>query len=71
MTETVAAYSMKGGVGQTTLAVNLAWCAAVISALRTVLWDIDAQGAASFLCAHERADSQGSRLRRQDHAPAP
>lgn len=71
MTETVAVYSMKGGVGKTTLAVNLAWCAAANSSLRTLLWDIDAQGAGSFLCAQERPDSEAARLRRQDRAPAP
>lgn len=42
MTKTIAVYSMKGGVGKTTLAVNLAYCAAVSSSQRTLLWDIDA-----------------------------
>ena len=46
---TIAVYSMKGGVGKTTLAVNLAWSAAVQSARRTLLWDLDPQGGASFL----------------------
>lgn len=45
----VAVYNLKGGVGKTTLAVNLAWCAAKISARRTLLWDLDPQGAATFL----------------------
>ncbi len=47
---TIAIYSLKGGVGKTTLAVNLAWCAAQ-SGRRTLLWDLDAQAAASFLLA--------------------
>ncbi len=43
-----ATYNIKGGVGKTTAAVNLAHlCAA--GGHRTLLWDLDPQGAASFL----------------------
>jgi chromosome partitioning protein len=43
-----ATYNIKGGVGKTTAAVNLAYLAAE-SGLRTILWDLDPQGAASFM----------------------
>jgi len=43
----VAVYSTKGGVGKTTAAVNLAWEAA--RDYRVLLWDLDPQGAATFL----------------------
>ncbi len=43
----VAVYSTKGGVGKTTTAVNLAWEAA--KDFRVLLWDLDPQGAATFL----------------------
>ncbi len=43
-----ATYNIKGGVGKTTAAVNLAYLSAV-DGHRTLLWDLDPQGAASFL----------------------
>lgn len=43
----VALYSIKGGVGKTAAAVNLSYLAAGDGA-RTLLWDLDPQGAASF-----------------------
>ena len=45
--KTLATYSIKGGVGKTTAAVNLAHEAAAQGA-RVLLWDIDPQGAATF-----------------------
>jgi cellulose biosynthesis protein BcsQ len=43
-----ATYSIKGGVGKTTAAVNLAFEAARAGA-RVLVWDLDPQGAATFL----------------------
>jgi len=44
----IASYNIKGGVGKTTTAVNLAYLAAREGS-RTLLWDLDPQAAATFL----------------------
>jgi chromosome partitioning protein len=44
----LASYSIKGGVGKTTAATNLAWLAAH-EGRRVLLWDLDPQGGATFL----------------------
>lgn len=58
---TIAVYSSKGGVGKTTLAVNLAWASAKYSSRRTLLWDLDAQGGASFILAPDRKKGDEAR----------
>ena len=45
---TVATYSIKGGVGKTSAALNLAYLAAR-DGQRTLVWDLDPQAAATFL----------------------
>jgi cellulose biosynthesis protein BcsQ len=44
----VAFYNLKGGVGKTTAAVNVAYLAAA-AGKRVLLWDLDPQGASSFI----------------------
>jgi len=46
--KTIASYNVKGGVGKTSAAVNLAYLSAQ-DGYRTLLWDLDPQGAATFL----------------------
>ena len=48
VTPVLATYNIKGGVGKTSAAVNLAYLAAQDGA-RTLLWDLDPQGASTYL----------------------
>lgn len=54
----IAIYSLKGGVGKTSFAVNLAWASATLSSRRTLLWDLDGQAAATFLLGGEDKGSE-------------
>jgi chromosome partitioning protein len=56
----LACYAVKGGVGKTATAVNLAWLAAR-DGQRTLLWDLDAQAAATFLLRGKTKVKGGSR----------
>ena len=67
---TIAIYSLKGGVGKTTLAVNLAWCAASLSSRRTLLWDLDPQAASSFLLSSQKAREQAQSIFSKDVEPS-
>ena len=56
----VAVTNIKGGVGKTTTAVNLAYLAAA-SGANTLLWDLDAQGAATYTLQAEAAERVSAR----------
>jgi len=55
--EIIAVYNIKGGVGKTTTAVNLAYLSAA-TGWPTLLWDLDPQGAASY-CLRVAAKVKG------------
>jgi cellulose biosynthesis protein BcsQ len=67
---TIAVYSLKGGVGKSTIAVNLSYLSATVSGRRTLLWDIDAQGAAGFLLRRERQKGIASRIFSRETQPS-
>jgi len=70
MATTVALYNIKGGVGKTSAAVNLAWAAAEEGA-RVLLWDLDPQGAASYLLRiRPKVRGGGAKLVRGKSDPA-
>lgn len=57
-----ALYNIKGGVGKTTSAVNLAWVSAH-QGFRTLMWDMDPQASSTFyLRIQPKVDGGGKRL---------
>ncbi len=71
MTTVIASYNIKGGVGKTSAAVNLAQLAAAGGA-RVLLWDLDPQGAATFMLrVKAKIKGGGSKLVRGKSDPAP
>jgi chromosome partitioning protein len=62
MTQVLATYNIKGGVGKTSAAVNLAYLAARENA-HVLLWDLDPQGASTYLFrVKPKVKGGGSRL---------
>mgnify|MGYP001969568009 CR=1 FL=1 len=66
----IAVYSMKGGVGKTTMAVDLAWRFSQRGGHDTLLFDLDPQGGAGFLLGHEERKVQRA-ISAFHHAKAP
>jgi chromosome partitioning protein len=57
--KTIAVYNIKGGVGKSTTAVNLA-CLAAREGNATLLWDLDPQGAAGYYLGQAGGSGKGS-----------
>jgi len=66
--KTYATYNIKGGVGKTTAAVNLAYLSAA-DGCRTLLWDLDPQGAARQRDRERRRRRELHRLCETNAAP--
>jgi cellulose biosynthesis protein BcsQ len=58
--EIIAVHNIKGGVGKTTTAVNLAYRSAA-EGWPTLLWDLDPQGAASYIMRRDARVEGGSK----------
>jgi chromosome partitioning protein len=70
VTTVLATYNIKGGVGKTSAAVNLAYLASRDGA-RTLLWDLDPQGASTYLFrVRPKVKGGGRRLVRLKTDPA-
>ena len=57
----IACYNIKGGVGKTTTAVNLAYTSAK-EGKRTLLWDLDLQSGAGFFLKARKPDLKSIKL---------
>jgi len=60
MLRIISVYNIKGGVGKTTTAVNLSYLAAAGGA-KTLLWDLDPQGASTYTLRCEPKVEGGAR----------
>lgn len=56
--KTLALFNLKGGVGKTVSAVNLA-CLAASSGIKTLLWDLDPQASAAWYLGVDTEDAGG------------
>jgi chromosome partitioning protein len=67
----IAIYSPKGGVGKSTIAVNLSWCAAMDGGHKTLLWELDPQCGASYLLGEEPMNGKSAQaVFAKDKSPA-
>lgn len=67
----IAVYSVKGGVGKTTIAADLAWRSAMVSGYNTLLWDLDAQAGAGYLLGvEEQPRLRAASIFQRDGKPA-
>jgi chromosome partitioning protein len=66
---TIAIYSAKGGVGKTTLSVSLAWASATRSSRKTLLWDLDAQAASTFILGRSQPKAEAREVIGRDVDP--
>ena len=62
-----AVYNIKGGVGKTTMSVNLSYLSST-KGMRTLLWDLDPQGSASFYFSVKQKVKGGSKALLANHA---
>jgi cellulose biosynthesis protein BcsQ len=70
VSKVLATYNIKGGVGKTSAAVNLAYLASREGA-RTLLWDLDPQGASTYLFrVRAKVKGGGRKLVRLESNPA-
>jgi chromosome partitioning protein len=66
----IAVFSPKGGVGKSTIAVNLCWASAMVSGRKTLLWELDPQRGASFLLGEDLANgNRATAIFAKDAAP--
>lgn len=56
----ISAYSIKGGVGKTAAAVNLAYLSALEGA-RSLVWDLDPQAATTYYLGHSAGVKSGAK----------
>jgi len=67
--KTIAVYNFKGGVGKTATAINIAYLASQ-NGYKTLLWDLDPQGASSwYLNAQHDRKVTSKKILKNNHLP--